>query len=163
MSFNAYVIAALKRRVVARASAQTCSQTASASRAMGHLGAVLAMFEPDVDLAAIRVIRPYKPARGRWNRTALEILRKANHPLKAFELARLSLCQGVPPDRATLYSIGYSCRRCWRGWSAGASSWHDGKAATVGDSAVTTTPRGPATIASTPDTEASRFQHLATS
>ncbi len=39
----------------------------------------------------------------------MEILRKANHPLKAFELARLVMSeQGVPPDRRTLYSIGYS-------------------------------------------------------
>ena len=58
---------------------------------------------------AIRVIRPYKPVRGRWNGTALELLRKANHPLKAFELERIVMsAQGVAPDRRTLFSIGYS-------------------------------------------------------
>ena len=74
-----------------------------------HLAAVIRMFSPDEDLLAIRAMRPYKPNRGRWNRTALEILRKADHPLKAFEMARLVMAaQGVAPDRRTLFSIGYS-------------------------------------------------------
>jgi len=108
---NACVIAALKRRY-GQCKGQSGDLFADRERIrgdMGHLAAVLVMFEPDIDLAAIRTIRPYKPVRGRWNRTALEILRKTNHPLKAFELARLVMsAQGVAPDRRTLCSIGYS-------------------------------------------------------
>jgi hypothetical protein len=108
---NLYVIAALTKRY-GRAKGELGLLTADREKVkadMAHLGAVLAMFEPGIDLDAIPPRRPYKPARGRWNRTAMEVLRKANHPLKAFELARLVMsAQGVPPDRATLYSIGYS-------------------------------------------------------
>jgi hypothetical protein len=45
-----------------------------------HVGAVLRMFDPDVDLAAITPIRPYKARRGRWNRTALKNCGKPTHP-----------------------------------------------------------------------------------
>lgn len=108
---NLYVVAALKRKY-GQCKGQLADLFSERDRIkadMAHLGAVLVMFEPDIDLAAIRAIRPYKPGRGRWNRTALEILRKANHPLRAFELARMVMsAQGVPPDRDTLFSIGYS-------------------------------------------------------
>jgi hypothetical protein len=110
---NLYVILALKRRY-GRCKGELAAGDLFTDREriladMGHLGAVLAMFEPDIDLAAIPTIRPYKPNRGRWSRTALSILRKADHPLKAFELARLVMvAQGVAPDRRTLFSIGYS-------------------------------------------------------
>jgi len=74
---------------------------------MAHVGAVLAMFDPGADLAAIPARRPKKPNGGRWTRTALGILKRANRPLKAYELARLVMSElGVPPDRATLFSIG---------------------------------------------------------
>ena len=66
---------------------------------MGHLGAVLAMFDPDVDLAAIPAIRPYKPRRGRWNRTALKILRQANAPMRGRDLTRRVMAEhGLDPD-----------------------------------------------------------------
>jgi hypothetical protein len=108
---NLYVVNALTERYAkakGELSGLLCDRDAVKAQ-MAHLGAVLTMFEPDIDLAAIPLRRPYKPVRGRWNRTAMEILRKANRPLKAFELARLVMSQqGVEPDRRTLYSIGYS-------------------------------------------------------
>lgn len=65
---------------------------------MAHVGAVLAMFDPGADLAAIPARRPKKPNGGRWTRTALGILKRANRPLKAYELARLVMSElGVPP------------------------------------------------------------------
>jgi hypothetical protein len=110
---NLNVVNALKRRYSrckgALAAADLFTDKDRIKADMGHLAAVLAMFEPGVDLDAIPPIRPYKPARGRWNRTALAILRKANRPLKAFELARLVMAeQGIEPDRRTMMTIGYS-------------------------------------------------------
>ena len=58
---------------------------------MGHLGAVLTMFDPAINLAGIGAIRPYKPHRARWNRTALRILRTANAPMGTRELARRTM------------------------------------------------------------------------
>jgi hypothetical protein len=108
---NLYVIAALKRKYgEAKGRAGYLLEDRAKLRTnMDHLAAVLAMFDPATDLAAIPAKRPYKPARGRWNRTALSILRKANRPLKAYEIARLVMSQqGVAPDRQTLKSIGCS-------------------------------------------------------
>ena len=71
-----------------------------------HVGAVLRMFDPDADLAAITPIRPYKARRGRWNRTALKILREANAPMRGRDLARrVMLAHGLEPDFRTMVSI----------------------------------------------------------
>jgi hypothetical protein len=108
---HSHVITALKRRY-GQCKGQLADLLCDRDQVkadMGHLAAVLAMFEPDADLAAIPAIRPYKPHRGRWNRTAMDILRRANHPMKTFELARLVMsAQGVEPDRRTMLSIGIS-------------------------------------------------------
>jgi hypothetical protein len=116
---NLYVVAALTKRY-ARAKGQLGDLLADreAIKAdLAHLGAVLAMFEPGIDLVGIPPTRPYKPARGRWNRTAMEALRKANHPLKAFELARMVMSQpGVDRIGARSTRLATACRRCWRGY-----------------------------------------------
>jgi hypothetical protein len=66
---------------------------------MEHIGAVLLMFDPAADLAAIVAIRPYKPERGRWNRDAMKLLREAGEPIAAIELARrLITHRGVADD-----------------------------------------------------------------
>ena len=76
---------------------------------LAHLAAVIRMFAPFEDLTAIRAIRPYKPRRRRWNRTAMAILRKANAPMTSRELARRVMwASDVEPDRATLVSIDCS-------------------------------------------------------
>jgi hypothetical protein len=110
---NLYVVTALKRRYGrckgALAGGDLFTDREAIRADMGHLGAVLVMFEPGVDLDAIPATRPYKARRGRWNRTALAILRKANRPLKAFELARLVMSeQGIAPDRRTMATVAYS-------------------------------------------------------
>jgi hypothetical protein len=75
------------------------SDQAKIARDMEHVGAVLLMFDPAADLDAIAPIRPYKPARGRWNRDAMKILREANQPLTAIELAqRVIMLRGVADD-----------------------------------------------------------------
>lgn len=110
---NLYVIAALKRKYGERrgefAGRDMLTDCERIKTDMAHLGAVLAMFEPGVNLAAIRPWRPYKPHRGRWSRTALDILQRANRPLRAYELARLVMSeQGMEADRRTMFSIGCS-------------------------------------------------------
>jgi hypothetical protein len=103
-----YVILALKRKYgqLKGQSADLFEDREGIKANMAHVAAVLAMFEPDVDLASIRPIRPYKPNRGRWSRTALGILRKSDRPLRAYELARMvMLAEGLEPDRGTVFSI----------------------------------------------------------
>lgn len=76
---------------------------------LAHLAAVIRMFSPFEDLTAIRAIRPYKPQRRRWSRTAMTILRKANAPMTSRELARRVMwASKVEPDRDTLVSIDCS-------------------------------------------------------
>jgi hypothetical protein len=76
---------------------------------LAALAHVIRMFSPFEDLTAIRAIRPYKPQRRRWNRTAMAILRKANAPMTSRELARRVMWAAkVEPDRDTLTSIDCS-------------------------------------------------------
>jgi len=76
---------------------------------LAHLAAVIRIFAPFEDLTAIRAVRPYKPQRRRWNRTAMAILRKANAPMTSRELARRVMwASNVEPDRNTLTSIDCS-------------------------------------------------------
>jgi hypothetical protein len=108
---NLYLTGALKRRYgkLKGQLGDLFADRAAIRADMVHLAAVLAMFEPGVNIDAVPAIRPYKPARGRWNRTAFAILRETNRPLKAFELARMvMLKQGLEPDRRTMMSIAYS-------------------------------------------------------
>jgi hypothetical protein len=74
---------------------------------LAHLAAVIRMFAPDADLAAIAPVRPYKPHRARWSRTALRILRQANAPMRNREIARrVMAAHGVAyDDERTLISI----------------------------------------------------------
>lgn len=66
---------------------------------LAHLAAVMRMFDPGIDVAAIPGIRPHRPDRGRWNRTALKILREANAPMRGRDLARrVMLAQGLDPS-----------------------------------------------------------------
>jgi hypothetical protein len=66
---------------------------------MAHVGAVLRMFDPTLDLDAIPARRPYKPRRESWMGTALSILRRSDRPLQARELARMVMrAKGIPLD-----------------------------------------------------------------
>lgn len=74
---------------------------------VAHVAAVLLLFNPDEDAAAIAPIRPYvirsgKSPRGAvWMRGALDVLRTANAPLTASELAALVIAaRGIPYSRA---------------------------------------------------------------
>jgi hypothetical protein len=98
---NLYVIAALRRKYGQLLGVQAHGDLGHNQVAddLAHVGAVIAMFDPQMDLAAIPPIRPYKPHRERWSRTALRILRKAQRPLRARELARMVMREhGVPLD-----------------------------------------------------------------
>jgi len=74
---------------------------------LAHVGAVLAMFDPTLDLDAIAPRRVYKLNRERWSRTALRILRTADRPLRARELARMVMTAHRVPldDHKRLLSI----------------------------------------------------------
>jgi hypothetical protein len=75
------------------------SDQAQIAADMEHIGAVLLMFDPAADLDAIAPIRPYKAHRGRWSRDALKVLREANQPLTAIELAqRVIKLRGVADE-----------------------------------------------------------------
>jgi hypothetical protein len=76
---------------------------------MEHVGAVLLMFDPAADLDQIAAIRPYKPARGRWNRDAMKVLREANCPLTAIELARRVIALRDVPDDDTRTRTSIVC------------------------------------------------------
>lgn len=104
-----HVLSALKRRY-GQALGMLRQDPTQAEADLAHLTAVIAMFNPAEDLAAIRPIRPYKVDRERWNRTVLTILKGADRPLRAMELARLVLvAHGIDPtDERRLFSISCS-------------------------------------------------------
>ena len=73
---------------------------------LAHLAAVIRMFAPGEDVTAIKLIRPYRPNRSKWSRTALSILRVENGPITARALARRVLqARGVPLVRANLQRV----------------------------------------------------------
>lgn len=101
-----HVLSALKRRY-----ALTLGRIAHGEGEAGadliHLAAVIHMFNPAEDLSAIQRIRPYKPGRERWSRTVIKVLREANEPLRAREIARRVLrARGLDPnDHERMFSI----------------------------------------------------------
>ena len=72
-----------------------------------HLAHVIRMFAPDEDLAMITPRRPYKPNRQRMTKAPLGVLRTANGPLQARELARLVMKaqDSDPCDHERMISI----------------------------------------------------------
>lgn len=72
--------------------------------ALSHLAPVIRMFSPDEDLAAIKPVRPKASYRGRsgavWLRAGLDVLRTANEPLSAGQIAARIMSER-----------GLSCRR----------------------------------------------------
>ena len=74
--------------------------------ALRQVGCVLRLFNPGENLSAIAPRRPYKGNRSKhWTRTALDVLREANGPLTAREIARrVAQIEGAT-DRDTLCSI----------------------------------------------------------
>lgn len=67
---------------------------------VAHVAAVLLMFRPGEDLSALRPLRPYSRAgrnsRRTWMRGALDVLRTANGPMTAREIAeRVIAAQGL--------------------------------------------------------------------
>lgn len=74
------------------------------------LAAVIRMFSPSEDLNAIEAIRPYVNRRGRWGpvwaRATIEVLRTANAPMSAAEIARRVLAdRGMDGDQAAFKNV----------------------------------------------------------
>lgn len=103
-----HVLSALKRRYAVTLG-QSATNPASNALAddLAHLGAVILMFSPCEDLAAIAPIRPHRPDRGHWSRDAIRALKAADGPLRAYDIARMVMAtQGIDPsDRRRLESI----------------------------------------------------------
>jgi hypothetical protein len=71
-----------------------------------HVGAALLIFAPEENLSAIAPVRPYKAERERWLPTVLTILRTAERPMRAREIARRVMrAQGLEPDHKRVVSI----------------------------------------------------------
>ena len=77
-----YVVSALRRKYAELTGAGDTENAAT-------IGAALLLFDPAYDVASIPPLRPYKVDREHWSRTALDILRKAQKPLSAPDLARM--------------------------------------------------------------------------
>jgi len=80
-----HVLSALKRRY-----AQTLDLAArgiAVGNDLEHLGGAILIFAPETDLAAIQPIRRHHPREGRWTRAALDVLKQAERPMTARELA----------------------------------------------------------------------------
>lgn len=82
---------------------------------LGHVAAVLRMFNAGEDVAAIRPIRPYVSRSGRspraalWTRTAIAVLKTANEPMSARELAvRVLTLLERPQEPATVKNVQVS-------------------------------------------------------
>jgi hypothetical protein len=99
-----HVLAALKRRY-----AVTLGQGGQADD-LAHLAAVIRMFAPGEDVAAIKPVRPYSKRRDGngavWLREAFRVLRTANAPMSAREIAaRVMAARGIEPDARTAASV----------------------------------------------------------
>ena len=99
-----HVLSALKRRYgevrwLAEAGADRTADLA-------HLAAVILMFNPAEDLAAIAPVRRNRNHKGRskriWIETALDVLRAASEPLTTRQIARrVAQVRGAPPEALT--------------------------------------------------------------
>lgn len=73
---------------------------------LGHLDAVIRLFDPDHDIASIRPKRPRGPdaaGRGERGKLVLDVLREAAGPIPAVEIARRMLAkQGQDADDVRL-------------------------------------------------------------
>lgn len=77
---------------------------------VAHVAAVLLIFRPGEDLSALARLRPYSRAgrnsRRTWVRGALDVLRTANGPMTAREIAeRLIADQGLPLTTALRINV----------------------------------------------------------
>jgi hypothetical protein len=67
------------------------------SEDLAHLAAVICIFQPDADLAAIRPVRPCRKDRAKWLQAGLEVLRKEGSPMTGRAIARRLLeARGIP-------------------------------------------------------------------
>ena len=95
MARNTYVLSGLRRQYGVTLGAIHAG--GDKSEDLAHLAAVLLMFNPAEDLSAIAPVRPYRANRGRWLAKALAILRTANEPLSARQIARrIMAAEGIP-------------------------------------------------------------------
>ncbi len=104
-----HVVSALRRKYAELKGVLRYDPTADLDAtllATRHVGCVLRMFSPEVDLTTIAPVRPYKDDRRHWSRTALDILRTERRPMTARELARRVLeARGVAASPDVLMSV----------------------------------------------------------
>ena len=99
-----YVLSGLtKRRAELAGEADALrARLAAIAADLGHLDAVIRLFDPDHDIAAIRPKRPRGPdaaGRGERGKLVLDVLREATGPIPALEIARRMVAkQGQDPE-----------------------------------------------------------------
>lgn len=82
---------------------------------LAHVAAVLLMFSPREDVAAIKPIRVYSNRKGAgravWHRAAMSVLRTANEPMSAREIAaRVLTALERPSDPVLLKGVENTIR-----------------------------------------------------
>ena len=80
-----------RRAELAGEAVQLRARLAAIAADMGHLDAVIRLFDPEYDLVAIRPKRPRGPdvaGRGERSRALLAVLREAGEPLATAEIVR---------------------------------------------------------------------------
>ncbi len=104
-----HVVSALRRKyaeLAGRMRFEPDTDKRELRAAIRQVGAVLLMFAPGEDLAAIKAVRPYPAMREKWLRDALGIMRAEQRPFSARELAyRVMEARGVAPTYETMKSI----------------------------------------------------------
>jgi hypothetical protein len=110
---DTHVLFALRRKYAERLGAGD-------QEAVAHLAPVIRMFSPGEDLSAIKPLRPYTNLRGvkgtLWHKLALDVLRTANGPMGAGEIARqIASARGIA-DHRTLASIESAIMLSFRRW-----------------------------------------------
>jgi hypothetical protein len=103
---NLYLITALRRKYAQGLGMVRHGATAELAADLGALARVIHLFKPGDDLAAIKSIRPYRPQRSKYLKDALGVLRLADEPMTAREVARRVLtARGVPLVRSNLQRV----------------------------------------------------------
>jgi len=96
---EAYIVTALRRKYAEL-------KGLGGGEALAHVGSTLLLFKPGEDLDAIPAIRPYRPQRSKYLADAFRVLRQANAPMTAREIARRVLeAHGVPLVRNNLQRV----------------------------------------------------------
>ncbi|NJS14566.1 MAG: hypothetical protein HC788_08120 [Sphingopyxis sp.] len=109
---RSHVVTGLERRYALLLGLQAKGATDAIVTDLSHIAAVIRMFEPHWSPDTVKPIEPRAPIR--WRRKgdgfqyALQVLREADRPLSATEIATLAIARSgiTPPPQQRLRTIG---------------------------------------------------------